>query len=103
MRAEPTPTPGFLRGVCYVYVMAIKRITISVPADVAARIKKAAGSTPISAWVTDRIEEHLDDAELERLWTAFYREVAPAREDTRAAAAILKRATNPSRRRRRAA
>ncbi|MBK8593320.1 MAG: hypothetical protein IPN77_30250 [Sandaracinaceae bacterium] len=36
--------------------MTIKRITISVPSEVAARIKKAAGKTPVSAWVTGVIE-----------------------------------------------
>ena len=86
-------------ALCYVYVMGIKRITISVPAEVAARIKKAAGGTPISAWVTDRIEEHLEDAELDRMWTEFYEDVAPTREDTRAAAAIFKRLAKPPRRR----
>jgi hypothetical protein len=80
--------------------MAIKRITISVPEDVAARIKKAAGPTPISTWVTDRIEEHLDDTELDRLWTDFYRDVSPTREDTRRAATIFKRVTRSPRGRR---
>jgi hypothetical protein len=48
--------------------MSIKRITISVPREVASRIKKAAGRVPVSAWVTDVIEEHLDDAALEKQW-----------------------------------
>ena len=72
--------------------MSIKRITISVPEAVAERIKKAAGSMPVSAWVTSLIEEHLDDAELERLWQEFYREVSPGREAMRKADAIMKRA-----------
>jgi hypothetical protein len=80
--------------------MAIKRITISVPEEISTRIKDAAGDTPISAWVTDVIEEHLDEAELERQWQAFYKDVAPRREDIARADAILKRLTGRSRRRR---
>jgi hypothetical protein len=71
--------------------MSIRRITISVPAEVAARIKKAAGRTPVSAWVTGLIEERLDDSELERLWQGFYRSVRPRREDVRRADSIFRR------------
>lgn len=77
--------------------MAIRRITISVPAETAARIKKAAGRTPVSAWVTGVIEEHLDDAALERLWQDFYRSVRPRPADTRRADAMLRRLTRPRR------
>lgn len=79
--------------------MAIRRITLSVPEQVAVRIKKAAGATPVSAWVTQLIEEHLDDVELERQWAEFYRDVAPTREDSRRAAAKLKGLVRPARRR----
>jgi len=79
--------------------MSIRRITVSVPAEVATRIKKAAGTTPVSAWVTGLIQEHLDDAELERTWQEFYRDVAPRREDLRRADAIFKRLTKAGRRR----
>ena len=79
--------------------MSIRRITISVPEAVAGKIKKAAGGRPVSAWVTDVIEEHLDDEELERQWQAFYRDVAPKREDVRRADRIFTRLTRPSRRR----
>ncbi|HEY8087799.1 MAG TPA: hypothetical protein VIF09_08140, partial [Polyangiaceae bacterium] len=67
---------------------------------VAARIKKAAGDTPVSAWVTGLIEDRLDDAELERLWQAFYQSVRPRRADVRRADALYRRLTRPSRRRR---
>lgn len=79
--------------------MSIRRITISVPESVAARIKDAAGTTPVSTWVTELVEEHLDDAELERQWEEFCRDVAPRREDVRRAAAIFKRLSKPARRR----
>lgn len=91
--------PAHLRSLCYVYVVAIKRITISVPEEVAARIKKAAGTVPVSTWVTDLVEEHLEDGELEKQWEAFYRDVSPTREDIRRADAIFKRITKPARRR----
>ena len=79
--------------------MSIKRITISVPDAVARRIKKAAGDAPVSAWVTDVVEGHLDETELERQWQSFYRDVNPSPTDTRRAEAIHKRLTKRSGRR----
>ncbi|HEV8245352.1 MAG TPA: hypothetical protein VGP93_06280 [Polyangiaceae bacterium] len=73
--------------------MSIKRITISVPVKVASRIKKAAGETPVSAWVTEVIEQRLNDSELDRLWQKFYKEVSPATKEIRRAEAMLKRLT----------
>jgi hypothetical protein len=71
--------------------MSIRRITISVPQDVAGRIKKAARARPVSAWVTDLVEAHLDETEIERQWQAFCRYVAPAPEEIRRADGIFKR------------
>jgi hypothetical protein len=79
--------------------MSIKRITLSVPAGTAARLKKAAGDASVSAWVTQLIEERLDDAELERQWQAFRREIALTREDLRRANDKYKRLVRPARRR----
>ncbi|HTM43422.1 MAG TPA: hypothetical protein VL137_00630 [Polyangiaceae bacterium] len=79
--------------------MPIRRITISVPAQVAGRIKKAAGRKPVSTWVTDLIEEHLDDAELERQWAEFCRETKPTRKDSQKADALFSRLTRRSARR----
>lgn len=84
-------------AVCYANVMAIERITISVPKATAAKIKKAAGRRPVSAWVTEVLEERLEDAELERLWQDFYRSVRPRAEDVRRADAIFRRLTKPRR------
>jgi hypothetical protein len=78
--------------------MAIRRITISVPAEVAARIKRAAGGKPVSTWVTELVEDRLDDAELERQWREFYSDVGPTREHVRRADAIFKRLTRRARR-----
>jgi len=68
--------------------MTIRRITISVPVEVARRVKKAAGTASVSAWVTGLIEEHLEDRELDRLWQEFYRTVRPKPEDVRRANAM---------------
>lgn len=73
--------------------MSIKRITISVPEETAARIKRAAGDRAVSAWVTDVVEERLEEKELERLWREFYQSVRPGRRDIRRAEAIFDRLT----------
>ena len=80
--------------------MSIRRITLSVPERTAVRIKNAAGATPVSTWVTQLIEEHLNDVELDRRWREFYRDVAPTREDVHSAEAKFKRLVSPARRRR---
>lgn len=46
---------------------------------------------PVSAWVSDVIEDRLETDELERLWEAFCKEVAPTRQEERRAAAMFKR------------
>jgi hypothetical protein len=71
--------------------MAIKRITISIPESVARQLKKSAGQTPVSRWVTELIEDHLDDASLERQWQDFCRDVAPTGADDKRARAMFKR------------
>jgi hypothetical protein len=79
--------------------MKIHRIAIRFPVEVAGKIKRAAGKRPVSAWITDVIKERLADADLERQWQAFYREVGPKRGDHRRADAIFRRLTRGSRRR----
>lgn len=91
--------PSAARRAYYAEVMSIKRITISVPSDVASRIKKAAGRLPVSAWVTEVIEQRLDDATLEAEWQRFCAEVRPRGADTRRATSIFKRLTETSRKR----
>ena len=77
--------------------MAIRRITISVPAETASKIKKAAGKAPVSAWVTELIEERLNDEELERKWQEVYASVKPTRKDKERAQAMFARLTKGSR------
>ena len=79
--------------------MAIKRITISVPELVAKRIKKAAGAAPVSAWLTDLVEERLNEADLEQQWADYVRDVAPTAADSRRAEAMFHRLTKPARKR----
>jgi hypothetical protein len=83
---------------CYAQVMSIRRITISVPAETAARIKKAAGRMPVSAWVTQVVEEHLESGDLERLWQEFYQSVRPQRAEIRRADVLFDRLTGRRRR-----
>ena len=78
--------------------MSIRRVTVSVPTEIARRMKQAAGEGSVSAWVTGLIEERLDDAALERAWDAFYRSVRPRAADVRRADLIFRRLTRPSRR-----
>lgn len=82
---------------CYAGGMSSKRITISVPAEVAKRIKQAAGRVPVSTWVTERIAEHLDQEELDRLFAEFYRDVKPAPASVREADAMFERLTGKRR------
>jgi post-segregation antitoxin (ccd killing protein) len=79
--------------------MSTRRVTISVPEEVALRMRDAAGDESISAWVTSAIEAKLEDAEAERLWQAFYASVAPSRADVRRGDALFQRLTRPARRR----
>jgi hypothetical protein len=78
--------------------MSTRRVTISVPEEVALRMRDAAGEESISAWVTSAIEAKLDDVEAERLWQAFYASVAPSRAEVRRADALFHRLTRPARR-----
>ena len=77
--------------------MTIRRITISVPEAVARKIKRAAGREPVSSWLTDLVEEHLDDRELERAWAEFCRDVAPTRANSKRADAMFARLTKRKR------
>jgi hypothetical protein len=76
--------------------MSIRRITISVPESVAGRIKRAARSKPVSTWVTDVIEAHLDDEEMERQWRAFYADVGLSPQDERRGDQLFERLTRAS-------
>ena len=73
--------------------MSIKRITISVPEGTAKRIKRAAGKVPVSAWLTEKIEEQLRQQELDALFEAFYLDVNPSPASVREADALFEQLT----------
>jgi len=77
--------------------MSARRITVSVPEAVAQRLKKAAGKTPVSTWLTGLIQDHLDERELEAKWDAFYEGVNPDANAQRKAEKILTHATRRKR------
>jgi hypothetical protein len=79
--------------------MSTRRITISVPSKVAARMKKAAGHASVSAWITGLIEERLNDAELERQWNDFYKSIHFRPDDIRRGDAVFRGLTKPRRKR----
>jgi hypothetical protein len=54
---------------------------LSVPEELAEKIKRAAGEKPVSAWVTDQLEADLNEAELERQWLEFYNDLNPTAAD----------------------
>lgn len=83
---------------CYVYVMTIRRITISVSEEVAHHIKRAAKGMPVSTWITDRLKEHLDEAIVNREWEQFYEEIKPTPADRRRAKKLFGRLTNSKQR-----
>jgi hypothetical protein len=75
--------------------MAIRRITISVPEELAEQIKKAAGDQPVSQYVTELLEAELSQRDLERQWLEFYREANPSPEDREWAEALMRQLAEP--------
>ena len=70
--------------------MAAVRITLSVPDELAARIKKSAGEGTVSGWVVKVIEEYLaEDAELERQFDEWLAADPPTEEDRQWAREVL--------------
>jgi Arc/MetJ-type ribon-helix-helix transcriptional regulator len=52
--------------------MATKRITVSVPVEVAVQIKRAAGTTrSVSEWVTNAVTRSLEAEDVERRFLEF--------------------------------
>ncbi len=66
--------------------MAAVRITLSVPEQLAVRIKDAAGQGTVSGWVVKVIEEYLaEGAELERQFVDSLEANPPSEEEFRRA------------------
>lgn len=51
--------------------MSIKRITVSVPRELASKVKKAAGKATVSAFVAAVLEERIENERLEREWQRY--------------------------------
>jgi hypothetical protein len=75
--------------------MSIRRITVSVPDQVASRVKDAADGESVSAWVVDLIVDHLDSKALDRHWQSFYDDVAPTKSDVARADKLLANLMKP--------
>lgn len=73
--------------------MAIKRVTVSLPEELAAKLRSEAGGRSVSAYVADLISEHFDESEVERLWRSYLDEVAITSEDIATADEILNKLT----------
>jgi hypothetical protein len=80
--------------------MTITRVTISMPSDLARKVKKAAGKKPVSAWLTELVEERLSEDALEALWKEHFHDVAMSAAERRAGDALFERTTKPRRRKR---
>lgn len=72
--------------------MSTRRITVSVPTDVAARVRRAAGAKgSISAWVTAAVERTLADEDVTARFLAFCDGVKASPEEERRAEASFAR------------
>jgi hypothetical protein len=69
--------------------VTIKRVTISLPEDLADKLREQAGDRSVSAYVADLISDHLDNDELEALWRGFVDDVGPSDTDIAAADRVL--------------
>jgi len=80
--------------------MATVRITLSVPEELAAQIKKSAGEGTVSGWVVKIIEGYLaEDAELERQFDAWLEANPPSDEDVRYVDDVMEKAFGVRRKR----
>jgi hypothetical protein len=79
--------------------MTVARIAVSLDAELAKAVRRAAGKEPISAWVADALERKLRSEGLLRVVAEFERENGPFTEaELRAAEETLRR--RPVKRRR---
>ncbi len=79
--------------------MTITRVTISMPSELARRVKRAAGKKPVSSWLTELLEDHLSTQDLEGVWDRYIADMAFTERETREARARLDRLTKRKRRR----
>ncbi|MGQ0573697.1 MAG: hypothetical protein ACT4RN_05760 [Pseudonocardia sp.] len=78
--------------------MATVRITLSVPEELANRIKKSAGEGTVSGWVVNVIENHIaEDAELERQFVEWLEAIPPDEDTMKSVDAAIEQALGPRR------
>ena len=65
------------------------RVTISLPRELAAQLKDAAGNRSVSSFVADLIRENLQDEDIARLWRAYLDDVGVGSTDIATADRIL--------------
>ncbi len=70
-------------------VVPIKRVTISLPEELADRLRAEAGDRSVSAYVGELISEHLDNDDLDALWRGFVEDVGLSADDVAAADQVL--------------
>jgi hypothetical protein len=69
--------------------VATTRVTVSLPTDLVAKLKTAAGERSLSAFVAALIQEHLEGAESDRLWKAYVDDVGVTADDVATADRVL--------------
>ena len=79
--------------------MSTRRVTVSVPEATAKKLKRATAGRSVSSWVTELIEEKLDESRLEQEGRALYAEVDPSPADRKKADALFSELVRPRRRR----
>lgn len=67
----------------------IKRVTISLPEEIADRLRADAGDRSVSAHVAELISRHLEDAELDEMWQSYLGDVGLTADDIAAADRLL--------------
>jgi Arc/MetJ-type ribon-helix-helix transcriptional regulator len=79
--------------------MATKRITVSVPAEVATRIKRAAGRRhSVSEWVTNAVTRTLEEEDVTRRFLEFCDGVNASSSDEKRAEESFGRITQRTKR-----
>lgn len=69
--------------------MTTRRVTVSLPEELAEKLREQAGERSVSAFVADILEERLERRELDRLWADYLRDTGVSASDLTEADAIL--------------
>jgi hypothetical protein len=69
--------------------VGIKRVTVSLPEDLADRVTAAAGERSVSAYIAAVLGAHLETSQVDDLWRAYVSDVGVTASDIAAADEIL--------------